>query len=240
MREKCFQLQIKQIQDNLPYLNTQYKMPESTTKLKSRAARIYELLLAEYPDAHCHLDYENPFQLLISTLLAAQCTDVRVNLVMGELYKKYKSSKDFLAVEPSELERELSSITFFRNKTKSVINCCKALIEKHGGKVPHTMEELTELAGVGRKTANVVLGNCFGEPAITTDTHLNRVSQRLGLVDSDVPEKIEMELKKIIPPENQMMFSHVIGEHGRQICKAKKPACGECVVGKLCPSKGKV
>lgn len=215
-------------------------MSESTAKKKTRAAKIYDILLAEYPDAKCHLDFENPYQLLISTLLAAQCTDVRVNATMGPLYKKYKTPADILKVKPAELEKELSSINFYRNKTKSVINCCKALVDNHGGKVPRTMEELTELAGVGRKTANVVLGNCFGEPAITTDTHLNRVTQRLGLVDTDAPDKIEMELKEIIPPKNQMKFSHVIGEHGRQVCKAKKPACDECVVNALCPSAGKV
>lgn len=215
-------------------------MPESLKNKKVRAKKIYELLLGEYPDAHCHLNFKNPFQLLISTLLAAQCTDVRVNIVMDELYKKYKTPQDFLKVKPTELEIELSSINFYRNKTKSVINCCKALIEKHKGEVPKTMEELTELAGVGRKTANVVRGNCFGMPAITTDTHLNRVTQRLGLAESDVPEKIEMELKEIIPPDEQMKFSHVIGEHGRQICKAKKPMCAECVVNKLCPSAFKV
>ncbi len=215
-------------------------MSESTAKKKTRAAKIYDILLAEYPDAKCHLDFENPYQLLISTLLAAQCTDVRVNATMGPLYKKYKTPADILKVKPAELEKELSSINFYRNKTKSVINCCKALVDNHGGKVPRTMEELTELAGVGRKTANVVLGNCFGEPAITTDTHLNRVTQRLGLVDTDAPDKIEMELKEIIPAKNQMKFSHVIGEHGRQVCKAKKPACDECVVNALCPSAGKV
>lgn len=215
-------------------------MPEPIKNKTVRAKKIYDILLAEYPDAKCHLNFKSPFQLLISTLLAAQCTDIRVNAVMDELYKKYKTPKDFLSLKPEALENELKSINFYRNKTKSVINCCKALIEKHGGKVPHTMDELTELAGVGRKTANVVLGNCFGQPAIMTDTHLNRVSQRLGLVDTDVPEKIEAELKAIIPPEKQTRYSHIIGEHGRQICKAKKPNCTECVVNKLCPSAGKI
>jgi endonuclease-3 len=215
-------------------------MTESQIQKKQRAAKIYNKLLAEYPDAKCHLNFQNPFQLLISTLLAAQCTDVRVNAVMDELYKKYKTPKDFLKIKPEQLEKELSSINFYRNKTKSVISCCKMLIDKYSGEVPHTMEELTELAGVGRKTANVVLGNCFGMPAITTDTHLNRVSQRLELVDTDVPDKIEIELKEIIPPKTQMKFSHVIGEHGRQICKAKKPICAECVVNKLCPGAFKV
>jgi endonuclease III len=215
-------------------------MPESLKQKTSRARKILDTLEAEYPGAKCHLNYKNPFQLLISTILAAQTTDVGVNLIMDELYKKYKSPADFSNADPAVLEKELSRLNFYRNKTKSVINCCRALIEKHGGEVPKTMEELVELAGVGRKTANVVLGNCFGTPAIMTDTHLIRVSNRLGLVNTDVPEKIEMELKKIIPDERQVKYSHVIGEHGRVVCKAKKPMCGECVVGKLCPSKGKV
>jgi len=215
-------------------------MSESLKQKTSRAGKIFNILDAEYPDAKCHLDYKNPFQLLISTILAAQCTDVSVNFVMGELYKKYKSPKDFANANHETLEKELSKLNFYRNKTKSVINCSKALVEKHNGEVPRTMDELTALAGVGRKTANVVLGNCFGIPAIMTDTHLIRVSQRLGLVDTDVPDKIEMELKKIIPDEKQVRFSHIIGEHGRQICKARKPLCGECVVCKICPSCGKV
>lgn len=215
-------------------------MTESLKNKKSRALKIIDILEREYPDAKCHLNFKSPFQLLISTLLAAQCTDIRVNIVMDELYKKYKMPKDFISLKPEELEDKLKSINFYRNKTKSVINCCKALIEIHGGEVPHTMDELIELAGVGRKTANVVLGNCFGEPAIMTDTHLNRVSQRLGLVDTDVPEKIEAELKAIIPSERQTCYSHIIGEHGRQTCKAKKPNCPECAVNKLCPSAFKI
>jgi endonuclease III len=215
-------------------------MPESLTQKKLRAAKITEKLEREYPGAKCHLNYKNAFQLLLSTILAAQCTDERVNLVMGELYKKYKTPQDILNVKPEVLEKELSSINFYRNKTKAVINASRALVEKHGGKVPKTMEELTELSGVGRKTANVVLGNVFGVPAIMTDTHLNRVTQRLGLVDSDAPDKIEGELKEIIPPEKQVKFSHIIGEHGRLICKARKPLCADCVVNQLCPSAFKV
>jgi len=214
-------------------------MTESIKQNTTRAIKILDTLEAEYPNAACHLNYKNPFQLLISTILAAQCTDDRVNMVMDELYKKHKSPADFLSIKPEQLEKELSSINFYRNKTKSVINCCRALIEKHGGDVPETMEELTRLAGVGRKTANVVLGNCFGIPAIMTDTHLIRVSQRLGLVNTGVPDKIEMELKKIIPDHRQVKYSHVIGEHGRRECKAMKPICVDCIVGKVCPSNGK-
>ncbi len=215
-------------------------MSEALKNKKDRALKILDILSNEYPDAGCHLDYKDPFQLLISTLLAAQCTDDRVNAVMVPLYKKYKTPADFLKAKPEELENELRSINFYRNKTKSVINCCKVLVEKYEGKVPHTMDELVELAGVGRKTANVVLGNCFGEPAIMTDTHLIRVSLRLGLSSNDKPEKIEMELKEIIPDNLQVKYSHVIGQHGRTTCKARKPLCDECAVCKLCPSCGKV
>jgi len=214
-------------------------MPESKTQKIKRTKKIIEILSEQYPDAACHLHYKEPFQLLISTILAAQCTDDRVNMVMDELYKKYKSSADFADAKPEVLENELSLINVYRNKTKSVISCSKALVEKHGGEVPKTMDELTSLAGVGRKTANVVLGNCFGIPAIMTDTHLNRVTQRLDLVDTDVPDKIEAELKTIVPDNRQVKFSHIIGEHGRQVCKARKPLCDECAVNKLCPAKEK-
>lgn len=215
-------------------------MRESLKQKTTRAAKITEILDREYPEAKCHLNYENPFQLLISTILAAQTTDVGVNLIMGELYKKYRSPLDLANAEPAVLEKELNRLNFYRNKTRAVINCSKTLVEKHKSEVPKTMEELTTLAGVGRKTANVVLGNCFGIPAIMTDTHLIRVTQRLRLVNTDVPDKIEMQLKRIIPDEKQVKFSHVIGEHGRQVCKAKKPMCDTCEIGNLCPSKGKV
>lgn len=211
-------------------------MPESAANKKSRVLKITDALEREYPDARCHLNYKNPFQLLISTILAAQSTDAGVNKVMNELYKKYKSPADFAKAKPEALEKELSSINFYRNKTKSVLKCSQSLVEKFGGEVPQTMGELVSLAGVGRKTANVVLGNCFGVPAIMTDTHLNRVTQRLGLVGTDVPDKIEAELKAIVPENKQVKFSHIIGEHGRQVCKARKPMCGQCVVSKLCPS----
>jgi endonuclease-3 len=214
-------------------------MAETTKNIKTRALKILDILTNEYPEAGCHLKYSDPFQLLISTLLAAQCTDERVNAVMIPLYQKYKTPSDFLKLKPEELEGELRSINFYRNKTKSVLNCCKALVEKYNGEVPKSMDELTELAGVGRKTANVVLGNCFGVPAIMTDTHLIRVSTRLGLTENETPEKIEMDLKEIIPDNRQVKFSHVIGQHGRTICKARRPLCEECVVSKLCPNRGK-
>lgn len=215
-------------------------MASSLKSAKLRALKILDILSNEYPNAGCHLDYNNPFQLLISTLLAAQCTDERVNSVMVPLYKKFKTPADFLKLKPEELENELRSINFYRNKTKSVINCSKMLVEKYNGEVPKTMEELVKLAGVGRKTANVVLGNCFGLPAIMTDTHLIRVSLRLGLTENETPDKIEMDIKEIIPDNLQVKYSHVIGEHGRTICKARKPLCNECVVCTLCPSCNKI
>jgi endonuclease-3 len=198
---------------------------------------VLDILITQYPDAKCHLNFNNPFQLLVSTILAAQCTDARVNTVMGDLYKKYKKPADILSVDKSVLENELRSINFYRNKTKSVIECCSQLVKEHKGKVPETMDELTSLAGVGRKTANVVLGNCFGKPAIMTDTHLMRVSKRLGFAKSDKPDELETELKEIIPEDFQTKYSHVISEHGRQVCKAKKPLCPICPINELCPSK---
>lgn len=215
-------------------------MPETQEKKKTRALKIVDILSQEYPGAKCHLNFKNPFQLLISTILAAQCPDVVINEIMDELYKKYKTPKDFADAKPATLENEFRRINFYRNKTKSVQNCCKELIEKHGGKVPRTIEELTALPGVGRKTANVVLGNCFGVPAIMTDTHVIRVSQRLGLTENDLGDKVETDLLKIIPPEKRTKYSLVISEHGRQLCKARKPACPDCAVNSLCPSNGKV
>lgn len=212
-------------------------MSERITQKKSRVLKIIDILSREYPDAKCHLEYKNPFQLLVSTILAAQCTDERVNKVMTPLYKKYKSPADFANADPAVLEKELNSINFYKNKTRAVINCCKSLVENFSGKIPKTMEELTSLSGVGRKTANVVLGNCFGVPAIMTDTHLNRVTQRLGLTENTNPEKIESDLKQIVPENLQVRFSHIIGEHGRQVCKARKPMCDNCAVSQLCPSR---
>ena len=206
------------------------------SKLISRAIKITDILHQEYPNAKTYLDFQNPFQLLISTILAAQCTDKKVNEVMGELYKKYKTPGDFLDVKPETLEKELREITFFRQKTKAVQACCKALVEKFNGEVQHSMEDLTSLSGVGRKTANAIRGNCFGIPAIITDTHVIKVSQRLGLTEKETGDKIEMDLVKIIPEDKQLTYSLTIGRHGREICMARKPKCGECVINELCPS----
>jgi endonuclease III len=210
--------------------------------LKKFAAEIVKRLKKEYPDAKCHLDFNSPFELLLSTVLAAQCTDVRVNMIMNPLYKaKYKSPRDILNDGENNFRENIKSINFFNNKTKAVLSICKTLMEKYNGKVPETMEELTSLTGVGRKSASVVLGNCFGKnDVIIVDTHLKRVASRLGLIESDNPDKIEIELKQIIPHKEQLHFSMRIGELGRQICKAKNPDCEECFMNDICVSAFKV
>ena len=207
-------------------------------ELKKYAQVIVKKLAKAYPNAKCHLDFNNPFELLVSTVLAAQCTDVLVNKVMVPLYKKkYKSPKDVLKAGIDNFRDDIKSINFYNNKARSVLSLSKSIVEDYGGKVPDSMDELVKLAGVGRKSASVVLGNCYGKnDVIIVDTHLKRVSTRLGLVDSDKPEKIELELKEIIPPKEQFHFSMRIGEHGRQVCFARKPNCEECMFNKICPS----
>jgi len=208
-------------------------------QLKKKAEEILIHLNREYPEAKTHLDFNAPFELLVSTVLAAQCTDVRINLVMPPLYKKiYKGPKDILKDGIENFTNNIKSITFFNSKAKSIIGLCEMLVNEFGGKVPGTMEELTKLPGVGRKSASVVLGNCFGKrDVIIVDTHLKRVSDRLGLIKNDNPEKIEFELKEIVPAEEQYNYSLKIGEHGRVICDAKKPKCGDCFLSHICPSK---
>lgn len=206
--------------------------------IKKKSIRIVEKLKETYPDAKCHLDFNSPFELLVSTVLAAQCTDERVNMVMVPLYKKkYFSPADIVKDGEDNFRENIKSINFFNNKTKSVLSLSKTIIENHNGAVPQTMEELTELAGVGRKSASVILGNCFGKKdVIIVDTHLKRVATRLGLTDEEDPVKIEMQLKKIIPDDEQFGFSMRIGEHGRKICKARKPECDLCVLSGDCDS----
>ena len=208
-------------------------------QLKKKAEEIIVHLKKEYPEAKTHLDFNSPFELLVSTVLAAQCTDIRINLVMPPLYKSiYKKPEDILKDGIENFTNNIKSITFFNSKAKSIIGICEKLVSDHKGKVPGTMEELTKLPGVGRKSASVILGNCFGQKdVIIVDTHLKRVSDRLGLIENDNPEKIEMELKEIIPPEEQYNYSLKIGEHGRVICDAKKPKCDECFLSYICPSK---
>lgn len=211
-------------------------------QLKKLTATVVNRLKENYPDAKCHLDFNNDFELLISTVLAAQCTDVRVNMVMVPLYrKKYKKPADILKDGINEFRNEIKSVNFFNNKSKAVISICESLQNKYGGKVPDTMDELTSLSGVGRKSASVVLGNCFGKnDVIIVDTHLKRVASRIGLIEETDPDKIEFELKKIVPEEEQFNFSMRIGEHGRLVCKAKNPDCENCFMNDICRSAFKV
>lgn len=195
--------------------------------------------LAElYPDAHCALDHQTPIQLLVATILSAQCTDVRVNLVTPALFARYRTVRDFADADPAELERLIAPTGFFRNKAKNIIACCRAIVEEHGGKVPGTLEELVQLPGVGRKTANVVLGNCFGVPGITVDTHVGRLSVRLGLTTHDDPVKAEFDLMAVIPQGDWTIFSHRLIFHGRRVCAARKPDCAGCPMNRFCPKVG--
>ena len=199
--------------------------------------KIIELLKKTYPEATCSLEYRSPLQLLVATQLAAQCTDKRVNIVCKDLFKKYKNVKDFANASPSELEPDIKSTGFYRNKAKNIIACCNMLIEMHNGEVPGRMEDLLKLPGVGRKTANVILGDAFGVPGIVIDTHAKRIAKRLGLTDQTDPTKIEFELMEKIPKESWTDFGHLLVYHGRDICKAGKPDCEICPVYDYCGFK---
>lgn len=204
---------------------------------KQRAAEVIKRLRKEYPDAHCALEYTTAFELLIATILSAQCTDERVNIVTADLFRKYRTPVDYLKVTAAELERDIHSTGFFRNKAKNIQAACRKIIENFGGEIPQTMDELLTLNGVARKTANVVLGNAFGIAAgVVVDTHVARLSQRLGLTDASIPEKIEMELMNLVPKKHWVMFPHWLITHGRRVCNARKPQCGECVLADICPS----
>ena len=205
--------------------------------LKERVRKIIRALKREYPDAKCSLNHSNAFELLIATILSAQCTDERVNIVTADLFRKYRKPEDYLKVSPRELENDIRTTGFFRNKTKSIQGTAKMLDESFGGNVPATMEELLELPGVARKTANVVLGNAFDvKSGVVVDTHVTRLSRRLGLTEEKQAEKIERDLVQIVPKKDWVMFSHLLIAHGRKICKARNPACDRCVVERLCPS----
>lgn len=205
-----------------------------------RVAAILAGLDAAYPNATCELNFENPLQLLIATILSAQCTDVRVNQVTQELFKKYRKPEDFAYASPAELEKEIRPTGFFRNKTKSIMGASKALVENFGGVVPRTMEEILTLPGVARKTGNVVLGTAHGiASGVVVDTHVIRLSQRLDLTRNDDPKKIEQDLMKIIPQDKWIKFSHQLIWHGRRVCAARKPKCAECNLETLCYSKDK-
>jgi len=201
------------------------------------AAEVYDRLAAHYPDAHCALDFNSPFQLTVATILSAQCTDKRVNMVTPALFKRYKTPVAMAAANPEELEEMIKSTGFFRNKTKSLIGMSAAVAERHGGKVPNTMDDLVKLPGVGRKTANVVLGNAFDKnEGVVVDTHVGRVSERLALTNETDPVKIEQDLVKLFPRQRWTMLSHLLIWHGRRVCDARKPRCEACIVSGLCPS----
>ena len=205
-----------------------------------RATALVAELPRIYPEAHCELDYRNPLELLVATILSAQCTDKRVNLVTQELFRVCKTAADYVALPPEQLEEIVKSTGFFRAKAKSIRACCAALVARHGGAVPRTMEELTALAGVGRKTANVVLGNAYGiNVGVVVDTHVQRLSRRLGLTKETTPEKIEVDLMKLVPRAHWTLFSHWLIWHGRRRCAARKPDCAGCEVARLCPSAGR-
>jgi endonuclease-3 len=207
---------------------------------RERVAKLVKAWPTVYPDAHTELNFKNPLQLLIATILSAQCTDRRVNLVTPALFKKYRTAKDYANAPPAELENAIKSTGFYRSKTKSIRGATAAIVEKFGGKVPSTMEELRQLPGVGRKTANVVLGNAFGKnEGIVVDTHVVRLSKRLGLTKHTDPVKIELDLMKLVPREHWTDWSHWLIWHGRRRCYARRPDCANCEVFKLCPS-GKV
>src|SRR5271165_1806155 len=218
------------------------KKPASTTAGTDpkRVATILAKLDEAYPAATCELKHENAFQLLISTILSAQCTDVRVNQVTQELYKKYKKPEDFAYASPAELEKEIRPTGFFRNKTKSIMGASKAIVEKFAGQVPRTMEEILTLPGVARKTGNVVLGTAYGIACgVVVDTHVIRLSNRLDLTRNEDPKKIEQDLMAIIPQDRWIKFSHQLIWHGRRVCAARKPKCAECNLESLCYSKDK-
>jgi len=210
--------------------------------LQTKTARLKKIIAGfqkTYPDAHCELTYANPLQLLVAVILSAQCTDKRVNLITPKLFKKYRTAKDFADAPRAELEQFIKSAGFFRSKAKNIQNCCRNLVERHGGEVPRTMEELIQLDGVGRKTANVVLGNAFGVVVgVVVDTHMIRLSYRLGLAAARTPEKIELELMKLLPQKYWLDFSHWLVWHGRRRCFARKPDCENCEVVKWCPRIG--
>ena len=209
-----------------------------TDEKKSRTAEIIRRLRRAYPDAHCALNYTAPFELLVATILSAQCTDERVNIVTANLFRKYHGPADFLSISQVELEKDIHSTGFFRNKAKNIQAACRRLIDVYGGEVPKNMDDLLTLGGVARKTANVVLGNAFGiASGVVVDTHVSRLSQRLGLTTQTTPEKIEGELAGLVPKKDWIMFPHWLITHGRRICNARRPKCNECVLADICPSR---
>lgn len=215
-------------------------MPRESKQSKIvRARKIIDGLKAAYPDAHCELNHSNPLELLVATILSAQCTDKRVNLVTPQLFKTYPTAADYAKAPTAELETAIKTTGFFRNKTKSIKAACAALVERHQGRVPQSMDELRQLGGVGRKTANVVLGNAFNiNCGVVVDTHVARLSGRLGLSTEKTPEKIEQDLMQLVPQQEWTLFSHLLIWHGRRRCFARNPDCPGCEVKRLCPKIG--
>ena len=213
------------------------RLPRARERMPELLARLKGL----YPDAHCELDHRNAFELLCATILSAQCTDARVNLTTPALFAKYPEALALARARPADVEQIVKPTGFFRNKTKSLIGMAQAVVAEHGGRIPATMAELRTLPGVGRKTANVILGNAYGiNEGVTVDTHVGRVSRRLGLTKHDDPEKVEQDLMKLVPRDDWALFSHLLIFHGRRICIARKPKCGECALASMCPSAFKV
>ena len=213
------------------------KGPEVYLEPKARAQKIIELLEKEHKDAKIALRYSNPLELLVATILSAQATDEQINKITPSLFKKYKKAEDYANVDVKELEQDIKSSGFYHNKARNIKNCCKMLVDKYNSKVPKTMEELLELPGVARKTANIVLTNAYGIVAgVAVDTHVRRLAQRLGLTENDDPNKIEADLMNIVPKEKWMRITDLLIFHGRRVCTAKKPNCAGCVLNKICPS----
>lgn len=216
------------------------KFSKSKKSQRIRMNEILEILKIEHQDARIALNYSNPLELLIATILSAQCTDARVNLVTQDLFFKYRVLEDYITIPVEQLEQDIFSTGFYKNKAKNIKGAVKKIKDKFGGNVPDNMDDLLQLDGVGRKTANVVLGHCFGKNGIVVDTHVTRLSNRLGFVKTKDPVKIEFELMELIPEDDWVMFTHYMIQHGRKICIARKPLCGLCVINELCPSAFKI
>lgn len=220
--------------------DTQSPTPTGETRLAlvRRARKINRILAGVFPDARCELDFRSPLELLVATILSAQCTDVRVNMVTPALFARYPTAEDYANADPDELEQLIKSTGFYRNKAASIQGMARAVCSDYHGEVPHRMKELVTLPGVGRKTANVVLGNAFDTPGITVDTHMGRIARRLGLTDQDDPVAVERDLMTLLPRKEWTLFSHRVIFLGRRVCKARRPACGVCPVARYCPSFG--
>ena len=214
---------------------TARKTISQTGSIKNRLKRIIERLEKAHPDAKLDLDFTNPLELLVALILAAQARDELVNQITGDLFKKYRAAQDYAQAPLPELERAVGRINFYRNKSRSIQNCCKQLVQRFGGKVPNNLDDLLTLPGVGRKTANILLGNAFGRQTIGVDTHVMRLSQRLGFTKNIDPDKIEFDLVAIVPEKRRVRFCHLLQYHGRRICFANKPRCPECTIRRLCP-----